>query len=245
MNYDIYHYSFFEVVKECGIYITICGCIAYVFYKSIIVFLILLTGIPLYLAYRKNVYKENRKKVLVKEFAETLYLIASNLKAGYSIENAFGESYKDIQLFYGKKSLMAAELLNIQRGLEINQSLEDLFLDFAARSQAEDIILFADVLSMAKRNGGKIPEVLSDTADRIREKICTDNEIDLIISEKKLEMRIMEVVPFLIPVYLEVTSRGYFDPLYEKAEGRVLMTGCLLLYGMAVFAAERIIKIDV
>ncbi len=161
------------------------------------------------------------------------------------MENAFRESYRDIQLFYGKESLMAAELLNIERGLETNLSLEDLFSEFASRSKAEDIILFADVLSMAKRNGGKIPEVLSDTADRVREKICTDNEIDLIISEKKLELRIMEAVPFLIPVYLEATSKGYFDPLYERIEGRILMTICLALYVAAIYAAERIIQIDI
>lgn len=244
-NYDTYSYSFAEGLKECGIYAGICASISFVFYKSAVMFLILLAGIPFFLAFRKKGYITKRRKELVNEFAETLYLIASNLNAGYSMENSFIESHRDIQLFYGKNCLMAGELLNIQRGLELNISLEELFSEFADRSGAEDIILFADVLSMAKRNGGNIPEVLSNTADRVREKIRTDNDIDLIISEKKLELRIMELVPFLIPIYLEVTSKGYFDSLYVSIEGRILATVCLLTYVAAVFAAERILKIDI
>lgn len=245
MDYDCYRFKPVDILKECFFYFVVSGGIAFVFYRSLSVFLVLQVGMPVYFFFRKHSYVEKRRKKLIAEFAETLNLISANIKAGYSMENAFSEGYKDIQLFYGKQSLMAAELLSIKRGLEMNVSLEELFREFADRSHSEDIILFADVLSLAKRNGGKIPEVFSDTADRVREKICTDNEIDLIISEKKLELRIMEVVPFLIPVYLEFTSKGYFEVLYKGISGRVFMSGCLVVYVFAVVIAERIISIDI
>lgn len=105
--------------------------------------------------------------------------------------------------------------------------------------------MFSDVVKSAKRNGGNITEVLSGTADRIRESICVDAEIETIISEKKLELRIMEGMPFLILMYLEVTSVGYFDVLYEGIRGRLFMTIALLLYIAAIILGNKIMKIKI
>lgn len=245
MNYKVYRYTLGTFCKETTIYLAVTGAIAYVFYRSLMVYLFFLPGLVIYLKIRKGRYVEIRKKKLVLEFSETLNSVSVNLRAGYSIENAFLEAYKDMRMFYGEKSLMAKEIVDIRKGLEVNKTLETLICELGQRSGAEDIVLFAEVLTLAKRNGGNIPEVLSETAEKVHEKICTDNEIDLLTSEKRLELRIMEAVPFLIPVYLEVTSEGYFDVLYEDYTGRVLMTGCLIVYLAAVLIGNRIMRIDV
>ena len=97
----------------------------------------------------------------------------------------------------------------------------------------------------AKRNGGNITEVLLNTAERIRGGINVDKEIDTLLSEKKLELRIMEIMPFFIMMYLEVTSVGYFNVLYQDYKGRILMTACLLGYMGAVYVGKRILDIEV
>lgn len=244
MNYDKYRFNFKEIVKEISIYIGICAITAYVFYRSVYAFIILLIALPGYLSVRKKNYVLKRKKRLKEEFSEDLYSVAANLRNGYSIENAFLNSISDLQLFYGSQSIIKKELQDIKNGIDMNQNIESRIEDFAIRSGDEDICLFSEVLLMAKRNGGNIPEVMSGTADRIREKICTDREIDLMISEKKLELRIMEVMPFLIPFYLNITSGDYFNILYTGIEGKVVMTGCLVIYVLAVYIAERIMRIE-
>ena len=202
-------------------------------------------GAVLFMKYYRNSLKEKRHKKLLEEFSETLNSISINLKAGYSIENAFLEAHKDIKLFYGEKSLMAEEILRIRRGLEMNLTLEELVENLAKRSGAEEIEMFSDVLKSAKRNGGNITEVLTDTADRIRESICVDAEIENLMAEKKLEFRIMAVMPFVILIYLNITSVGYFDVLYEGIFGRAFMTTALITFGAALMLGQKIMRISV
>ena len=245
MDYKVYKLSKTEYLKGAMIYGCICGVIAYFFYRSAALFLIMLPGFAVFLKLYKNSLREKRNKKLMEEFSETLGSVSVNMRAGYSIENAFLEAYKDIKLFYGEESLMAEEIIRIKRGLEINITLEELMDNLAKRSGAEEIEMFSDVCKSAKRNGGNIAEVLTDTADRIRESICVDAEIDNLMAEKKLEFRIMSVMPFVILIYISITSAGYFDVLYEGIFGRVFMTAALIIFVAALMLGRKIMRINV
>ncbi|MBO4679527.1 MAG: type II secretion system F family protein [Lachnospiraceae bacterium] len=245
MDYTTYKLSGTEYIKGILIYAVLSGIIAYFFYKSAAVFFIMIPGFWFFIKLYKNVLKEKRKQKLLEEFSETLNSVSINMRAGYSIENAFLEAYRDIKLFYGEKSLMAEEIMRIRRGLEINITLEELAENLSKRSGAEAIEMFSDVLKSAKRNGGNTTEVLTGTAERIRESICVDAEIENIMAEKKLEFRIMAVMPFVILVYLNITSVGYFDVLYEGIFGRVFMTAALFIYAAALILGRKIMRINV
>ena len=245
MDYKTYELSKTEYLKGALIYVSICAIVAYFFYRSVVVFMVLLPGFVFFGRIYKNYLNGKRKKKLLEEFSETLNSVSVNMRAGYSIENAFLEAYKDIKLFYGKESLMGEEILRIRRGLEINITLEELVDNLSNRSGAEEIEMFSDVLKSAKRNGGNITEVLADTASRIRESICVDAEIETIMAEKKLELRIMEGMPFIILLYLNITSVGYFDVLYEGIFGRVFMTAALIVYVAALMLGRKVMRINV
>ena len=245
MDYSDYILNNKEKIIGLLEYVFLCSVFAFFFYRSVIAFIVFLPGV----FYFRKIYIASlitkRKKKLSTEFSQTLYSVISGLKAGYSIENAFIEAKRDAELFFGSESLMVFEIQIIKSGLNMHMNLEDLIEDLGTRSGDEEILLFADVFKCAKRNGGNITEVLSETADRIQERICIDREIDLLISEKLLELRIMEVVPFVILIYLDITSRGYFDILYEGLRGRLVMTICLMVYIVAAFVAEKIVRIKV
>lgn len=245
MDYSDYILNNKEKIIGLLEYVFLCSVFAFFFYRSVIAFIVFLPGV----FYFRKIYIASlitkRKKKLSTEFSQTLYSVISGLKAGYSIENAFIEAKRDAELFFGSESLMVFEIQIIKSGLNMHMNLEDLIEDLGTRSGDEEILLFADVFKCAKRNGGNITEVLSETADRIQERICIDREIDLLISEKLLELRIMEVVPFVILIYLDITSRGYFDILYEGLRGRFAMTICLMVYIAAAFVAEKIVRIKV
>ncbi len=245
MDYEKYRFKVSDFVKCIGTYLILTIAFSYFFYRSVKMFIITL---PLFLLYKELYTKSligKRKKKLTEEFSETLLSVSINMKSGYSLENAFIESYKDIKLFYGEESLMASEIMRIKKGLDINLTIEELMEDLAKRSREKEILMFSEVLKSAKRNGGNITEVLINTAERIRSSICVDKEIDVILSEKKLELRVMEGMPFIILLYLEVTSEGYFDALYAGVKGRIFMTVCLLIYIGAAVIGEKIIKIKV
>lgn len=244
-RYDEYRYSFWEVMGVISCYLVIMIMVAYFFYRSFKVFLILLISLPFYLKiHKKKKIKETRAR-LAEEFAEVLSSVCANVKAGYATENAFVEAIGDITLFYGDKSLMVPELMQIKKGLSLNMTLESLLRDLGERSAVEDILVFAKVFETAKRNGGNVREVLDATASTVRDKIEVNKEIEVLVSQKKLELRIMEVIPFFIIGYIDLTSKGYFDVLYHNLSGNLLMSACLLLYVLAVWLGSKMVEINV
>ena len=199
--------------------------IAYLFYDSVYAAFLL---VPIIFPYYRRRAKEKRRKdqkELSAQFREALASIITALKAGYSAENAFVECRREMQFQFGEKAMITAELMGIERGLGNHIPLEKLLAGFAARWKIEEIEEFAEVFAIARRSGGNLPEILGRTASIIQDRMEIDREIDLLLSSRKYEQKIMEGVPFFIIFYLGLSTEGFFSVLYHNAAGAVFMTG--------------------
>lgn len=188
---------------------------------------------------------EKRRKIITFQFREMLSSLSGTVTAGYSLENAVKEVCGDMKDLYGKNSFIVKELAVIEKGINNNQPVEQLFLYFGMRSGVEEIDQFAAVLAIGKHYGGAINEVMEDAIDTIDEKIAVKQEIDTMLQAKEYELRVMEIIPFAIILYIELTSRNYFKDLYHSLAGILIMTICLLVYLLAVYLAEKIIRIPI
>ena len=129
--------------------------------------------------------------------------------------------------------------------MQNNHSLEELLADFGERSHTEDIRDFSEVFSVAKKSGGNLSLILSDTANRIAERMSESEQIELLFEAKRYEQKIMNVVPVFIMFYIGISNPGYFEPLYKNPVGIVVMSVCLMVYAFAYFWAYRIMKIEI
>lgn len=182
------------------------------------------------------------REELAIQFRECILSVAASLQAGYSVENAFIECRQDMVLMYGETALICDELDFIRRGLKINISLEELLMDMANRSDCEDIAQFAQIFSLAKRNGGNMSEIIRSSAGQIGKQIELRQEVQMLLGSKKMELTIMKVMPFGILFYINMGNPGYFDSLYHNLMGIGIMTGCLILYLGAYLMGEYIMK---
>lgn len=244
MNYSVYQLSVRERVKLIMEWGLIAGVIAFFFYRSWIVFLLLVFLVPLYFRYRKKDLIKARKWRITLQFKDALMMVSANLRAGNSVENAFRRSCTELEHLYGKECEMAEEFRVIGRGLDNNLVLENMLLDLAVRTQVEEIADFAEIFAIAKRTVGNLREIISDTSAAIGEKIEMQRELRVLIASKQLEHKIMCLVPFLIIGYIGFTSKGYFDSLYHNVSGFFIMTACLAVYFGALYWGKRITDIS-
>lgn len=219
--------------------------IAYFFYQSAWVCIFLAPLFAAFLKEKKKDLAKKRRQELNMQFKDAVLSVSANQKAGYSVENAFREAYRDMEMLYGRESHICKELTYIAKGLDNNVVLEKLLYDFGFRSHLPDILQFADVFFIAKRNGGNMTEILSGTADMIEQKIAVDKEIEVLISSKKMEQKIMNIVPFFIIFYINLTSKGFFEVLYHNLIGIVIMTVCLSVYLAAFMISRKLVEIEV
>ncbi|MFA9463506.1 MAG: type II secretion system F family protein [Velocimicrobium sp.] len=193
----------------------------------------------------KEQYRRERLWELNLAFKEALGGVIAALTAGYSIENSFREAQKDLSLIYQENVDIMQELMHINNQIRCNQRVEDLLLDFANRSHLEDIHNFTEVFVMAKRSGGNLLAILNQTVRNISDKIEIKREIQTLIAGKQLEAKIMTLIPIGIIAYMRIFSPGFMNVLYHNVLGICIMTVALLLYGLGVYLAEKIVDIEV
>lgn len=221
------------------------GVLSYLFYRSILLtgWIAFIAGVcGIFIEYRKS--RQEWHKQINLEFREGLQGIAAALNAGYSMENAFSEAAKDLDLLYGKASVLAPEFRAIVTKCQLNYPVEEALTELAIRTRVEDIRRFAEVFQIAKRTGGDLIAITRTTADRISEKIEVRREIEAMSAGKRMEARVMNGVPLGMILYFWICSPGFLDCFYQGT-GRVVMTCFLFVYVLAYYWSERVIQISI
>ena len=233
------------MIRTVSEWLLLDGAVSYVFYKSMLAFLVFLPGIILYFRFRRRQRDKAERSLLSMQFRESILSVSTALNAGYSVENAFIEAYHDMQDMYGEDARITSEYRKITARLRDNEQIEYILKDFAENTDISDISDFAGIFEAAKRIGGDMTRIIRQAASNISEKIEVKREIEVSMSSKITETRIMEAVPFGILVYLQIGSADFLSVLYENTGGRILMTAALAVYLTGVVIAERILNIEV
>ena len=167
------------------------------------------------------------------------------ISAGYSLDNAVRETRKDLERIYGKTAEMTMEFSYMEIQLKHSIPLEELLYDFGMRSRVEDILNFSDILVQSKKMGGNMKEILQKCIASMEERIQVKKEIDTILASRKMEQKIMSIIPLGIILYMRITSPGFLDVLYDTTAGICVMTFCLALYLFAFVWGVRLTDIEV
>lgn len=215
------------------------------FYSSLLGAIVLMPYGFFYVHNKKKELIQERKWQLNLEFRDGLASVSAALNVGYSVENAFAQAVTDLSLMYSPDSLILCEFKGIVHKIHMNRTVEEILKNLADRSGIEDIINFAEVFITAKRTGGDIVKIIRSTGNTIGDKIEIKREILTMITAKKFESNIMNLIPFCMILYLQVFSRGFLDPLYHNLFGILFMSILLVIYYLVSKITKKIICIEV
>lgn len=245
MDYREYHFTVADVLKCAAAAVLGGTLLAWLFYRS--VYGMVLT-LPLYLVIHSRYGKtqrERRKDQLLLQFRDGMQAVSAALLAGYSMENAWREAEGELRELHGAKALMVKEFAGMNAAIRMNEPLEQELQQFAERSGCEDIESFAEVFSFAKRSGGDFAGIIRTTVLRMSSKIEVEREIATAVAGKKLEGKVMNLVPLFILFYLNLTSGEFLEGLYGNMLGVLVMTVALAAYGGAIRLSDRILDIQI
>ena len=219
--------------------------VAYLFYGSIWPAIFLSPYLIVHMKTWKQKQIQKAKQVFRLQFAEAIQALSASLQVGYSSENALKEAFVDLQLIYPKDTRILKELHYMLRQLEMNLSMEQIFQEFGKRTKDPDVELFATVFALSKRAGGDMVEVIRNAVWQIGEKLEVKREIELMMAAKKLEFRIMSMVPLGMMFYIKVAFSSFLDVLYGNVMGVFFMSICLAFYAGAYEWGRRMVEIEV
>src|SRR5699024_7245564 len=134
----------------------------------------------------------------------------------------------------------------INRRVENGETVERAIDDFAKRSDIEDINNFSNVFITCKRTGGDLVKVIKQTSDILSDKIEIQQDIRILVSQKKFESKIMAVAPIGIILMLRISSPEFIAPLFVLGTaGPVVMTVALIFIVLSLFISQKIMDISV
>lgn len=219
--------------------------IAWLFYDAVPG---LLWAVAVTVLFYKDWKKEQVRRTcyeLEKQFQTGLVFAAGSLEAGYSVENAWKEMEQEVSRLYGEKAIFASMLHQVNQRVGVNEPLEMLVWEMGQQSLSENMRNFSEVFFFARKSGGNMTAIMRRTANRISQNFQIQEEVQLALSSKQLELMIMHVMPFAILGYLRLGSPAFLAPLYHNPAGVMIMTGCVVLYGFAWWLSKKIIQIGV
>jgi len=225
-------------LKSIVIGVGLSFAISYLLYDSMYV-MIICPGIVVYVFIRQKKAEQIRaRKNLTAQFISVIEIVSSGLKAGLSMENAWSAAVRE-------SPVMQEQLCQIENSMKMNIPIESLLMEFATKSQVEEIQNFAEVFSYAKRTGGDLVRIIERTIALMKDKQTVMRELEVMIAAKKLEQRIMNIVPLFMLLYLRLSAPEYMSGLYHNQIGIGLMSGSLAAYIVAFILAERITNIRI
>lgn len=240
--YDTYDFSLKEIIRYSLEIFVILITLSYVFYHSFLPTILFLPTIFFYLKKKNNDCKKARYKKLLVEFMDSLQTMKNHLRTGHSLESSMGQTISRMEQIHGKHSLMKWELEQMERKLSLDYTVEALWEDFAIRSNVKEIQSFARIIEIVKRTGGQLHKVMETSANQIRDNIQVENEIAVMLQGKKMEQKVMTIMPLVILIYVDISASEMIASLYTTILGRIVMTICLVVYLFSYWLGQYFVQ---
>ncbi len=228
-DYHIYTMTLADRLAAAGLGAAVGIAVGYVFFNHWLTALILTAaaGIGLQKPFGEYLKRKRLKKLLL-EFKDLLETLTASYSAGQTTARAFEDALHEMSELYGEGADIVQELKMIHAGLQHNYNIEDLLLNFAARSGLDDVDSFANVFEVCNRKGGNLKQIVGETRSVINDKIEIEMEIQTMVAASRNELNIMMVMPLLIMF----TMRGLGDSM----TGNSVMNVIVKLIALGIFA---------
>ena len=180
-----------------------------------------------------------RKSKFNSQLPDTLQLLASSLRAGYSLQQALETVAQEVD------EPMGRELRRVVLEARLGRSLEDALDDTAARMSSPDFDWVVLAVKIQREVGGNLAELLSTVAETMIGRERLRREVSALTAEGKLSAIIVGALPVAVAGALMVINPEYMQVLFSNTMGKAMILGAVVLAFGGFAWMTRIIKIDV
>lgn len=176
--------------------------------------------------------RERRRRRIEAQALDAMGLLASGLRAGYSVPQAI--------VLVGKHSPepTAAEFALAAQEISVGVQLADAFVRLSKRTANADYELVAIIIRVQHEVGGNLAQILDSVGNTLRERFELRRQVDALTAQQRLSSMVLTFLPFALLLFLFVVDRSFVDPLFSEPIGRLM----LALAGVMVFLGWTIMR---
>jgi tight adherence protein B len=180
-----------------------------------------------------------RQKAFMGQLPDTLNLLSSTLKAGYSFMQGVEAVSQEIQ------DPMGGELRRIVTEAQLGRPLEDAMDSSAERMDSPDFAWAVMAVKIQREVGGNLSELLLTVSETMTERERLRRDIASLTAEGKMSAIVLAALPILLGLAMWAINPEYIATLFTDGFGKVLL-GSSIFAALAGFAwMQKIINIDI
>ncbi len=179
------------------------------------------------------------KKKFEGQLPDTLTLMSTSLRAGYSLlqatEAVASEAPNPTAREFGRAIAEA----------RLGRSVTDALEGIVERTQSQDFEWAVMAIDIQREVGGNLAEVLQTVADTMRARNRLKGEIKALTAEGRISAVVLGVLPFAVAGFLAVNNPTYLQPLLDNLFGQIAIGIGLLLMTAGIWWLRKIVDIEI
>lgn len=186
-----------------------------------------------------RVMKKRRTEKFNIQLEGALGNVASSLKAGFSINQAFEE------LARSNKHPLAVEFRMLMQEIRLGVTMDDALENMTRRIGSDDFELVATAVITARQTGGELTGTLERLAGLIRERMRINGKLKAMTSMGRLQALMIGCMPFLLLLGMYYVSPAMVSAFFSTAVGYMAMGVVIVLDVVGFLVIKKITTIDV
>jgi tight adherence protein B len=179
------------------------------------------------------------KKKFEKQLPDTLTLLSTSLRAGYSLLQAIEAVAAEAP------DPTSREFSRAVTESRLGRTVPDTLAGIAERTQSQDFEWATMAIEIQREVGGNLAEVLQTVADTMLSRNRLKGEIKALTAEGRISAVVLGSLPFALFIFLWFTNRDYLLPLIESPTGRIAIVAGVLLMAGGIFWLKKIVDIEI
>jgi tight adherence protein B len=181
----------------------------------------------------------SRRKRFEQELPDALDLLTGSLRAGYSIPDGM-----EIVAREGTGPC-AEEFQAVIKELNIGADLDAALAHFVERMPTEDARLFVAALTVQRRTGGNLVDVLKQLTRTLRERRRLRDDVHVLTTGPRMSGYVGAALPYVMLVATYFLNHKSFELLVNEPTGRLTILASTFLVALGLFLNNRVAKVDV
>lgn len=182
---------------------------------------------------------DRRKRRFATQIPDVLKLLASSLRAGFSLLQGLDA------ILYQIEDPMASELRRAFAATRVGTPVEDALEAVAQRVGSKDFAWTVTAIRIQREVGGNLAEILETVSRTMTERERLRREVRTLTAEGRLSAIIVAALPFVLAGLIYVVNRPYISTLFTTFGGQLALLGGFLLELAGVWWLNKIVQIEI
>ena len=180
-----------------------------------------------------------RMRAFEEQFPDCLEFLSRSMRAGHALSVALEMVTREFS------DPLASEFRKAFEEQNLGQPLEVVLRKLSQRVPSMDVHFFVSAVSLQKRTGGNLAELLDKLAQIIRERFKLRARIRTVSAQGLMSGRILAAIPMAVGALMFVVNPQYARFFTDDPAGKELLCAGLGLQFVGYLIIRKIVKIEV